>query len=165
MLSASKINYISTNTNAILFFGYEKFEFGVNSVNLISQKTGVFTEKDEEEKSPHIIISYLLKEKNKNELINSTYFRYSVGDTRLTVKEWGHKFNHQFQVGITKDYSYRINKKISVGLRYNLISLIGKIISINDHISSSESLTSTDYSIQFISFDNINLNIRFYLSD
>ena len=157
---ASKINYISTDSRGILYFGYNKIELGLNSLNLISKSMDYFKQEEKKDMNSNFVISYLLNRKDDNQLIKSTYISYLISNTKLLINKDYKEFNHQFQLGLTKDYSYELNEKISLGLRYNLAALIGKIYSTNKQIETKE---SSAYYMQILAFNNICLNIRFYL--
>ena len=124
---ASKINYFATDSRGILYFGYSKIELGVNSLNLIAKSTHYPKEEDKKDMNSNFVLSYLLNRKDDNQIIKSTYLSYSILNTKLLVnKDSNHyEFNHQFQLGLTKDYSYELNEKISLGLRYNLAAIKG----------------------------------------
>ena len=157
---ASKINYIATDSKGILYFGYNKIELGVNSLNLISKSMDYLKEEDKKDMNSNFVLSYLLNRKDNNQVIKSSYISYSIFNTKLLINKDYKEFNHQFQLGLTKDYSYELNEKISLGLRYNLAALIGKIYSTNKQMETKE---SSAYFMQLLAFNNISLNIRFYL--
>ena len=128
-----------------LYLGYKKveLEFFQNGLDIYSQSRS-----DSKYKSSRHIsrfsgsISYLINNNVINNIIKSTKIKYStLGASVRILDDIDDEIRYNFFIGINKEYEYKINKSISIGFNYNLVSLRGRIARFDDFAYDSFSFT------------------------